>query len=388
MHFNFSDKFFINVAMILWFLFVVAVCIIVGQQGEARTVTINYLDASNLWMHGKDLYNSTGRGFIYLPQAAVLFMPFAYLAKFSFAVSEIAWRLVSLLLLIFSIWRFSNLVEQKSVARTFFIITVVTLPLVFSSARNGQFNTILEAIMLLAVCSVAKERWSQAVFYLILGFALKPTMIVLLLLLWGLYRPLWWRMPLGLLAILIFPFLAQSPHYVVAQYLSSVDMLQIASTVGSNNSDWAQFFGLLAQLKLMPPQIFQDIIRVIAAIFVFYCGIRVRKKFDKNLSAVFLYALVVSYLMLFNPRTECNDYGIIAPVVGIFISLFLACNYRGQMWLLVSIIVGLIMSGNFTFIMGSGGREYWSAPFFTIIFAVVVIRQLFVPLVFLQNQNS
>jgi alpha-1,2-mannosyltransferase len=388
MRINFSDKFYINASMVLWFIFIVAICVIVGKQGESRTVTTNYLDAANLWMHGKALYNSTGRGFIYLPQSAVLFIPFAYLSKFSFAAAEIVWRLVSLLLLIYALWHFASLVDKKFVARTFFIVTAATLPLVFSSARNGQFNTILEVLMLFAVCSIAKEQWFQAVFYLVLGFALKPTMVVLLLLLWGLYRPLWWRLPLGLFAVLIFPFFTQEPHYVIAQYLGSIDMLQIASTVGSNNTDWAQIFGLLAQLKLMPTQLFQDLIRVIVAIFVFYSGVLVKQKFNKNHAAIFLYALATIYLMLFNPRTEGNDYGIVAPAIGVFISLFLACDFKKQMWLLVFTIGGLIMSGNLTFIMGSGDREFWSAPFFALVFAIIVIVQIFIPSMFLQNQNK
>lgn len=363
--------------MILWFVFIAIVCLIVSQQGVSHTVTPNYFSGADLWMHGKNLYDGSGRGFIYLPQAAVLFVPFAYLAQFSFVLAEVIWRLISLLLLVLAIWRLVNLVEQKLIARTFFIATIVTLPLVFSSARNGQFNTILEVLMLFTVYAIAKERWSQAVFYLVLGVSLKPTMVVLLLLVWVLYRPLWLRLPLGLLAVLIFPFFTQVPYYVSAQYLGSISMLQTAAMVGSEHADWAQFFGLLAQLKLILPQIWQDVFRVVAAVFVLYLGFLTKQKFNKDAVAIFLYALAVGYLMLFNPRTECNDYGIIAPAIGVFISLFFACNYKKQMWLLIFIVGGLIASGYLTFTVGNGGREFWSAPFFTLIFMVVVIKQIF-----------
>jgi hypothetical protein len=349
-------------------MFIAAICIIVSQQGTAHTVTSSYLAGANLWLHGKDLYDGTGRGFIYLPQAAILFIPFAYLAQFSFALAEIVWRLISLGLLIFAVWRLANLVEKKFIARTFFIATAVTLPLVFSSARNGQFNTILEVMMLFAVYAIAKERWIQAAFCLILGFALKPTMIVLLLLLWVLYRPLWWRLLLGMLAVFIFPFFTQVPHYVITQYLNSINMLQTASTVGSNNTDWAQFFGMLAQLKLILPQILQDAIRAVVAAFVLYCGVLTKQKFNKYTTAIFLYALAASYLMLFNPRTEGNDYGILAPVIGVFISLLLAGSYKKQVWLLVFVVGGLVMGG--------GNHDFWSAPFFTLVFMVFVVKQI------------
>jgi len=83
--------------------------------------------------------------------------------------------------------------------------------------------------------------------------------------------------------------------------------------------------------------------------------------------------------MLFNPRTEGNDYGMLAPALGVFISLLLVGNYKKQMWLLIFIVGGLIASGYLTFIMSNGDREYWSAPFFTLIFMVIVIKQIFVP---------
>ena len=370
---GFSDRIFINSSVFLWLVFIVIVSVIVSQQGMSHTVTPSYFFGADLWMQGKDLYDGSGRGFIYLPQSAVLFVPFAYLAKLSFSVAEVTWRIISLLLLVFALWRFAKLVEPKLIARAFFIITITTVPLVFSSARNGQFNTILEVMMLLAVCAVAKEKWCYATFYLVLGLALKPTMVVLLLLLWALYRPLWWRLPIGLLAIFIFPFFTQTPIYVWHQYVNSTAMLKTASALGATTTDWAQFFGLLAEFKIIISQRLQDFIRIIAALFILYCGVRAQKKFNKYQVAIFLYTLASCYLMLFNPRTENNDYGIVAPALGLFITVFFVHSYI-LMLLLVFVFLGLVMSGNLSF---NGSREFWSAPFFTVIFTVIVVAQIF-----------
>jgi hypothetical protein len=368
------DKFFINAAIIFWLVFIGVICVIVMHQGVLRTVTPNYFTAAELWLQGRDLYDATGHGFIYLPQAAILFIPFAYLAQWNFAGAEIVWRLISLLLLMLAIWHFAGLVEQKFLARTFFIITLVTLPLVFSSARNGQFNTILTVMMLFATCAVAKARWSLAVFYLVMGFALKPTMIVLLLLLWGLYRPLWWRVPVGLLVMFLLPFFTQTPYYVVAQYSKSIGMLQVVAAVGANTAGYTQFFSLLAQLKVIMSLGLQNIIRGVVAVYVWFCGFIAKRFFKQNYLAIYLYTLATSYLMLFNPRTEGNDYGIIAPAVGLFISLSYAWRDKKQFWWLIFVVVGLIVSGHFTFIMGQNGYDYWSAPFFTLIFVIIIAR--------------
>jgi hypothetical protein len=83
-----------NDPRLAWFawaaLFAVTAALVLA--GSRRTVTGNYREAAFLWFLGKDLYANavrTGHGFLYLPQAAILFAPFAWLPH---AAGEIAWR--------------------------------------------------------------------------------------------------------------------------------------------------------------------------------------------------------------------------------------------------------------------------------------------------------
>jgi alpha-1,2-mannosyltransferase len=367
------NRYFFWVAPILWVVFVIVIVIIVAHQGSAHTVTPAYMQGANLWLQGKDLYNG-GRGFIYLPQAAILFTPFALLAKYSLAVAEIIWRLFSLGWLIYAIHRFSGLLPRES-GKTFLLVTLVTIPLVYSSVHNGQSNTILEALMLLAVVMIASENWNRAAICLIAGIAFKPTMIVLLLLGFGIYRELRWRLILGLAIIIFLPFCCQTPHYVLTQYKNCITMLQQAAALGSNVFAWSQLFGMLAAIKLYPAAWLQDIIRIIAAIGTLFAGIKLWQRFPANTIAILLYSLAVCYLMLMNPRTENTDYGLLAPAVGIFIAAAVEYRAWSKVALLSLLVIGSIFSGNLTF--GGAGYEFWSAPLFTLFFAIMVLAQIF-----------
>lgn len=371
-----TEKNYFRLAILLWCLYVVLVCVIVWHQGHDHTVTPNYLIAASHWLHGNNLYNSKGVGFIYLPQSAVLFVPFAFIAKYSFAAAEIIWRILSLGLFAYAVLCFARLLDVNTVKKTFLIITVVSLLLAFSSARNGQFNIILSVLMLLAVCGIAKERWWLVVFYLILGFAFKPTMIVLLLLVFALYRPARWRLIIGMIIFVLLPFLTQDFHYVASQYVASVAMLHVAANLGMNMPIWAQFFGILSQVNISVPDTWQNVIRIICAILTLGCAWRAHKQYKINLAVIFLYTFAACYLMLFNPRTEHNDYVIMAPSLGIFLAWSFYVGRRYLSIFLTVLVVGIAFAGRYTF--GSGYRhEYWSAPLLASLFVIIVLWFLY-----------
>ena len=47
--------------------------------GSDHSVVSTYRDATIQWFAGRDIYTDTGHGFLYLPVAAILFAPFAWL---------------------------------------------------------------------------------------------------------------------------------------------------------------------------------------------------------------------------------------------------------------------------------------------------------------------
>jgi hypothetical protein len=370
----------LNFTVLLWVIYIAAVCVFIAARGFPPTVTNAYMTGAMRWLHSECLY-SGGRGFIYLPTAAIFYIP---LAVIPFALSEIFIRIVFFGALALALFNFAKLVEKKDLA--YLVMTIVTLPLAFSCARNGQFNTILLAMMLFAVAALVKQRWWWVTFFLMLGFALKPTMIVLFLLLWVLYRPLWCRIPIGLVVVILFPFLFQHPQYVIAQYQSSLAMIKTISGVGYNELDWAQIFGLLIQFGVMLSTKIQLLISVVAALGTLYLGFIIKKKFEPKKTAILLFSIAACYLLLFNPRTENNDYMILAPAIG----MFLYWAWQQKRWFTVGILIFLVCALTFTYYISTVilpsnyflaaapiVSNSWCAPLMGLIFMVIVVTPIF-----------
>lgn len=363
-----------RIAVILWIIFLITVCSIIAFTVGIHTNTPFYMLGTLRWIHGVNLYTHTGQGFIYLPQAAIFFIPFNYLAVHSFLLAEIFWRILTISFYVYGLYRFTNLIG-KNANVAFLICTIVSIFVSFSVFRNGQFSAIIMTFMMLSLVSIAKEKWWQATILLVLGLAIKPTMIVLLLLVWVLYPRLWWRIPLGLLGIFLVPFLLQNPHYVLQQYLNSITMLNEVANVGSVETNWAQIFGLLAEVKIILARNLQDIIRLIFAIITLIGCFWIKQKFSKEKTVIFIYTLAIIYLMLFNPRTENTDYGMLAPALGIFLSQAYISRRRFQMVVLVILTIGISGCYYFSHLI-TPDAGYWFAPLTTILFTGIIFYDL------------
>ena len=71
------------------------------RGGPASLGDPRYRDGALAWVAGKNMYNGTGRGFIYLPQAAILYVPFAMLPV---PLGGLLWRAISLS--VFAVWAY------------------------------------------------------------------------------------------------------------------------------------------------------------------------------------------------------------------------------------------------------------------------------------------
>ncbi len=100
-------------AWILWFIFLTVICVLVGRRPNERTVTPNYRNASIAWWNGKDIYTEQVGGYLYLPQAAILYTPFTLPPL---AVGEVCWRLFGGLLLVMAVYRTGQSGRRRGLA--------------------------------------------------------------------------------------------------------------------------------------------------------------------------------------------------------------------------------------------------------------------------------
>jgi alpha-1,2-mannosyltransferase len=314
---SFHDQRSVKAAWAGWAVLAVATAVIIAM-GSGRTVVPAYREGAVFWMAGRKIYSHLGvGGFVYLPQAAVLFIPFALLPVMA---GEVVWRLVNIGVFALGIFRFADLVRGQSGREWFPLMTLVTLPLAWDCARNGQATLAMTGLMLLAVTDIARERRWRAALWISLGIAVKPLVIVLALLVMAIDRPLSWRVPAALAVTALVPFLTQHPAYVLDQYAVFWSSLTTAVHVGAVDKGWTTPFNALRVLGITVPEKAQTILRVTAAFGTLALCWLSRRKHDAVRSAVFLFSFAVVYLMLFSPRTENNTYAMLGPVIGVFLA--------------------------------------------------------------------
>lgn len=301
-------------AWCLWAIFTVVIALLGSLPAELRTVVPNYQHAALAWIHGASLYSGKPSGFLYFPQSAVAYIPFALLPT---RLGEATWRVFCLLFLAFSLWKLSSRMRDHLGDNPFLWITLFTVPIMAGMARNGQMTTPLLATMILAAVAIIDKQWWPAVLWLMLGLALKPLILVFVLLLVVLYPPLAWRIMLGLITLLLLPLLTQRPTYVWSQYHACWHELTISAYPPGPNR-FVDVFHLLAHLGLKLGDTARLVASILAGGLILLICWLCQRRLPHWLGAMLVLTWAVVYLMLFNPRVEHNTYGMFGPVVAAF----------------------------------------------------------------------
>lgn len=319
----------------LWVLYGLIVGTLVAIQPDKRTVTTEYRQASEKWwVASESLYDLriAGAGYLYLPQAAILYTPYQVLPK---RVGEPLWRLTCLALLAAGLWRVAGLMDPERQSSVFLGATLMVIPAALSSARNGQVNLPLAGLLLLSVADLSKCRWNLATLWLLLSIMLKPIALAPALLAAACYAPLRLRLIGGFLLCLAAAFIHPSTEYVVREYHRFWMNCLLA---GQPGNPYSEFFGMLWMAHLHPHQPVITALRALAAGATLFLSLQVMKRFrgQPSLQAFGVMFLAALFLMLFKPRTEENSYVILAGFTALLAArdLVLKETRRG-IWLAV-----------------------------------------------------
>lgn len=370
-----TDSNAVRYAWIGWALLFFTVAAIMAA-GSQRTVVVAYRDGALDWIAGRGMYTGEGiGGFVYLPQAAMLFVPLALLPK---VVGEILWRLAAIGTLALGLRSFARLTGEKSGIELFSLMTLVSIPLAWDCARNGQATLPLTGLMLLTVVDVARGRWWRATLWLSLGVAVKPVMIVPVLLIMAIDRPMIWRVPIGMVLVALSPFLMQRPDYVLQQYSAFLHNTTTASHVAVVAQGWSSPFNALQFAGVHVPERVQTAVRIVAAFATLALCRLARRRHDAVRSAIFVFSLSVIYLLLFSPRTETNTYAMLGPAVAAFLApayLIEGRTTAGNLLFAIALATG----GNrfFQYVLTPHADTDWLPPLMGVCFAVYVVVRLF-----------
>jgi len=356
----------IRIAWIVWLVFAAVISALAVSFGT-HSVAHVYRNAGIHWVQREDLYTSRISGFLYLPQTAILYSPLAFLPL---SLSEVIWRFLCVGLLASAVWRLAKWAAADG--RWFPLVSYLTIPVAAGSARNGQMNLPLAALMVHAAVDLAQGRWWWATLFLCLGMALKPLMAVIILLSAAVYPRMIGRLALGLAIVGAFPFLWQDPAYVWKQYGLFLEKMQVASQPLAFGKRFNDLFGLLFTAGLDVSQPAQFAIRSAAAAATLLLSWLAVSRWGPRRGPILLVALSACYLLLFNPRTEGCTYVLIAPMIGIWTARAFLFDHRPLLgWAGVALIVGL--AGSYQI----AGRNQWLEPILCLIFLGYVIYLIF-----------
>lgn len=311
--------FFTRVAWVIWLVVAAVICtkvclnILRFPEKEKNSVTGNYREAASLYWAGEPMYGDTEdkNGFLYFPQAAILYTPFTFGPK---AAGEVAWRMVAIGAFATGLWRASRLVRRADVLPVFFIGTALSLPIVWGNAQNGQANLPMAGLMLHVAVDLVARHWNRASLWLVLLVALKPLSIVPMLLVVALYRKMWWRLLAGLIVLALVPLLKGDLGYAMEQYRLCI--LKMRSAAAPEDGRWQDVTGIFRAIKWQVSDTAMTGVRVAAAFATLGVAWVARQRWGEPLGSLGVLTLAAVYICLFNPRTEGMTWVLtIAPIV-------------------------------------------------------------------------
>jgi hypothetical protein len=282
-------------------------------------VTLIYYKAASYWLNSQNVYLDTCPAFVYFPQSAVLFSPLALLP---FKICNIVWRVLLTTLFSSSLLMLVHITSFPK-KTTYFWLSLFIFPIAEGGLVQGQMGVLVTSLLLYMLCAIYYHRWWSASILLGLAVAFKPTCLVFFGLFFAVYPQLRLKVFVIIPAVLLFPFLFQSPNYVVQQYYNYYLTTQTLVTF-SNSLGWANIWTLIrTTTHIVVPQHLSDGISAIVALFILANSYFAYKKPNSDhYNFFYIYALGGIYLMLFNPRTENNNYLMVMPVFILFFYYF------------------------------------------------------------------
>jgi hypothetical protein len=355
-----------SLACAIWLAaFALTIGLVVNRALQAIPYGV-YAEAGRHWLNHEPLYElHTIDGFQYFPQAALCFAPFAWLG---FPAGDVAWRALGWFGYAFGLWRLASHWAPRHADRCFLLTTCFAVLSVTNSLGNGQANLPLAALTLHVAADLATQRYWRATLLLAFGIGMKPLMAVLLLLVWPLYPPLRWRVPLGVGVVIMFPWLLRDHAYVVAQYQACWSKLQMCATPDRQFEDLQS---MLDSFGYHTSQATFMRVRGVAALGILGLGVWTRRRVREPRASLLIAALAGSYLMLFNPRTLSSSYALTVGPAALLAAVFvLERRTRGAAVMLGIVLCWTVSYQLLPFI------QHWLRPLACIAFLAVLIQEV------------
>jgi uncharacterized membrane protein YhaH (DUF805 family) len=187
-----------------------------------------------------------------------------------------------------------------------------------------------------------------------------------------------WRVLIGLAVVALAPFLAQNPLFVMEQYSACLHNMTTAAHVGVVAHGWSTPFTALRTAGIDVPETVQTVVRLIAAFTTLVLCIMARRSHDTYRSAVYLFSLAATYIILFSPRTETVTYALLGPAIAVFLALAFLIEKRPAAGTLLTVIaIAVAGSGVFQPLLAPHAEAIWLPPLMATCFAAYMLFHFF-----------
>ena len=313
--FRFLDDPSARRAAVIWGIFAVALCVKTAFYGSEHSLFPVYAGAARHWWAGMSLYGDylpiEGIDeFRYSPPFAVAMTPFAL---FGTRCGAMLWDLTSIALLLGALRvMVRDILPGRWTPHRSEIFLALALAGSAVGLWSGQSNAILVALVILGMAAMIRQRWWTAAWLLATPVFIKLWAIAVVLLLvvyWP--RQLILRLIVVCLAIALLPFLTL-PCDAMWQY--ETWLTRLAHT---EQMRWRGYRDAWTIWNALWPPVNNGVYKILQlgiATAVFGWSLWQRRR---GISAAHLltliYAIWVSWQLLFGPASEQLTYGIIAP---------------------------------------------------------------------------
>ena len=362
---------FERVSWFSWSACMLVMSVIVALR-PSRGITHVYRVAAYHWWAGEPIYSEGVHGFLYLPSSAVLFSPFAFMP---FHLGGMAWRWTAFVLLTWAVCRLTKLALPDQFWRsTLCLILLAAIPASTVNLVRAQSEVIMVALMIHAAVDIGRFRWWRATIALSLAVGIKPLALVMLLLVAVVVPQMRWRLALGMVFVLLLPFVNPDPFYVMSQYQAMAHKLMVAVAPGPGR--WNELTALLRHFQLDPSEQTMTVARLIGAAGTLGLATLAMRRHGQARGSIILLALAVCYQLLFNPRTEDGSYLNLAMLAGMFAGI--SWYVENRRWPACGLIIlclglGTHMYGDWIY----RPTDLWLKPLLGVVFALYLVHRIF-----------
>ncbi|MBS1228604.1 MAG: hypothetical protein H6R17_1881 [Proteobacteria bacterium] len=367
-------------AVLLWLVAFTYIAVGLGGDPYHRSMTPSYHEAVAHWWAGQPVYTGPA-GFNYLPVFLLFFSAFDGLPL---VVGEIAWRFLAFAGLALGLWRCISLFvsDAREQTSSFALATALLLPMAFSTLRNGQSSAHLAACLLWAFCCIGQQKWTGATIWLCLSLVCKPLGLPALGLAAMAFPQLRGRAVVGLVVVLLLPYVFNPASYVNQIYLEFWQNIVDCSDAGVAIGD-RTFADLNGVLRIVGPQLtgtWALWTSALAGVAMAALSLLLAKCEDKKISGLYWLSFAGGYIMLFTPMNELNSYVMLAPALSLWAVCFQAQRDARSFYAMLFMAITIIALPDLVavFLGKEPGFEFGKSwcPLLTLIFLGVLTQRL------------